>query len=663
VLSMPGWLYGWRYRKKHVINGSTAGAVTDYQVRIRVHYGEGSDSGEDVYLNNPKYHIESGSWTVDGNTYSYRLKITVKENSGNNLTDYQVKIVIDTAWLVSKGYATSTGNEVRFTQSDGSTLLSFWRENSFNQSETVYWVKIPSLSANSSIDIYMYFDPDLTGVSDASDGEATFIFFDNFETWSGWVQYGDGQVSQDSTRKYDGSYSAHKTTANDPNGAYKAIGVTLGRDIALEFWVNRNSAYTGGHYDRVGLIDDNGNGYGWRFEHNNDMIGIDKRDSYSATELAEQSATDYMDKWVFARLIIKSDGTIIAEREVDGSLNGQVSIADNTYSSFTRVYIFGGYDYWVDQMRMRKYVSPEPTATPEPGTGKCRSDFGDVRFTSSDGVTLLDYWIEELVEGDYAVFWVEVDSIPASPDTKTIYIYYGKSDATSISNGENTFEFFDDFPGTSIDTSKWQYDTGSFTVSNGVARCTENAKQIRSIENIFGDVEVRVKWRFSSGGRGNICFRKSYDAVSGDRVRDPGYDINFRNPDADERLRKWPGGDNEPITLDSSSYTYTDNEWYVGFVRGYGSSISGQAAENATLLSATDTDFTSGEVGLGTDILVTPGTDYVEFDWIFVRKYVDPEPSHGEWGREERFYVVRSVRPRGGDLRSKIGFSRSLRVF
>ena len=45
------WLSRWQYRKKHEVNGSTAGAVTDYQIRIRVHYGSGTDDGEDVYLN------------------------------------------------------------------------------------------------------------------------------------------------------------------------------------------------------------------------------------------------------------------------------------------------------------------------------------------------------------------------------------------------------------------------------------------------------------------------------------------------------------------------------------------------------------------------------------------------------------------------------------
>lgn len=77
-------------------------------------------------------------------------------------------------------------------------------------------------------------------------------------------------------------------------------------------------------------------------------------------------------------------------------------------------------------------------------SGKCRSDFGDIRFTSADGVTLLSYWMETYVASNYAAFWVKVPSIPASPSSTTIYIYYGKADATTTSNGANTFLSFRD---------------------------------------------------------------------------------------------------------------------------------------------------------------------------------------------------------------------------
>ena len=67
------------------------------------------------------------------------------------------------------------------------------------------------------------------------------------------------------------------------------------------------------------------------------------------------------------------------------------------------------------------------TGTDTPGVaylnGSARSDFGDLRFTKSDGVTFLDYWIESYTSGVSAVVWVEVGLIPVSPGTGSIYIY------------------------------------------------------------------------------------------------------------------------------------------------------------------------------------------------------------------------------------------------
>lgn len=58
----------------------------------------------------------------------------------------------------------------------------------------------------------------------------------------------------------------------------------------------------------------------------------------------------------------------------------------------------------------------------------CKTDFGDIRFTDDDGSTLLDCWMEEKVNSNYAIFWVEVaDSLESS--NVTIYIYYGNSNA------------------------------------------------------------------------------------------------------------------------------------------------------------------------------------------------------------------------------------------
>jgi alpha-tubulin suppressor-like RCC1 family protein len=74
-------------------------------------------------------------------------------------------------------------------------------------------------------------------------------------------------------------------------------------------------------------------------------------------------------------------------------------------------------------------------------SGKMRSDCGDIRFTDSDGLTQLNYWLESGCNSDNTRIWVKVPYIPAR-STKTIYVYYGNPSATSLSNGINTFLAF-----------------------------------------------------------------------------------------------------------------------------------------------------------------------------------------------------------------------------
>jgi len=88
---------------------------------------------------------------------------------------------------------------------------------------------------------------------------------------------------------------------------------------------------------------------------------------------------------------------------------------------------------------------------------KCESDYDDIRFVMENG-TDCPYWIETSSSSS-ATVWVKVPSIPAG--TSNIYIYYGNSAATAVSSGDNTFIFFDDFPGSSLNTSKWTILSGN----------------------------------------------------------------------------------------------------------------------------------------------------------------------------------------------------------
>ena len=74
------------------------------------------------------------------------------------------------------------------------------------------------------------------------------------------------------------------------------------------------------------------------------------------------------------------------------------------------------------------------------------SDFDDIRFTQSDGTTLIDAWCEVKVDDTSATVWVEFPTTPANTVEESYYMYYGKSDAASDWGIEETFpELSDDF--------------------------------------------------------------------------------------------------------------------------------------------------------------------------------------------------------------------------
>jgi hypothetical protein len=78
-------------------------------------------------------------------------------------------------------------------------------------------------------------------------------------------------------------------------------------------------------------------------------------------------------------------------------------------------------------------------------TGKINEDCSDLRFINRGG-EILDYWIEECDISGESIIWVEVDRLVEQTDNR-IYMYYGKENAHSNSDGDKTFIYFDDLEG------------------------------------------------------------------------------------------------------------------------------------------------------------------------------------------------------------------------
>jgi len=109
--------------------------------------------------------------------WKYRDAILIDNTkNANALTDYQVLITVDTASLIKQGKMQPDCGDIRFTDTDGTTLLPYWIEGGINTNNTRIWVRVPVIAGASKKWILMYYGSTVP-VSSASNGTATFIMF------------------------------------------------------------------------------------------------------------------------------------------------------------------------------------------------------------------------------------------------------------------------------------------------------------------------------------------------------------------------------------------------------------------------------------------------------------------------------------------------------
>lgn len=86
--------------------------------------------------------------------------------------------------------------------------------------------------------------------------------------------------------------------------------------------------------------------------------------------------------------------------------------------------------------------------------GQMQADGDDIRFSlQNDCCTPLCYWIEKGMNTASTDIWVKLPNIPSG--TLTINLLHGNASASAGKDGTCTFEFFDDFSGNALNTSKW----------------------------------------------------------------------------------------------------------------------------------------------------------------------------------------------------------------
>lgn len=162
----------------------------------------------------------------------YRLPITIS-NSLGTLSNFQVKLVMNTATLVSSGKMNSAGNDIRFTDGNCNDI-PYYIESGMNTSSTIIWIK-PSTLVNGNNSIYMYYSDPRNIYGSASNASAVFDFFDDFN--------GSGLSSAWSTEFSSGTITVSGGTVNFSCSGYANIlsTATYNSPVYTEMKVNSAS--------------------------------------------------------------------------------------------------------------------------------------------------------------------------------------------------------------------------------------------------------------------------------------------------------------------------------------------------------------------------------------------------------------------------------------
>ena len=146
--------------------------IGDYKIKITAKLPR-ANKKVDWILHTGAQDIPLSNWLWWNSNWAYKKQIAVTETSGTTLTDYSVLLHITYSSNMNSDFS-----DLRFTNSAEDTELGYLIENYTASTDAYVWVKIPTLTASSVTNIYMYYGN--SGVTTTSNIGSAFLFGDDF---------------------------------------------------------------------------------------------------------------------------------------------------------------------------------------------------------------------------------------------------------------------------------------------------------------------------------------------------------------------------------------------------------------------------------------------------------------------------------------------------
>ena len=272
---------------------------------------------------------------------------------------------------------------------------------------------------------------------------------------------------------------------------------------------------------------------------------------------------------------------------------------------------------------------------------KARADGSDIRFYDTSESSL-SYWIETWNTSGTSTLWVRIPSA----GTSQFHMYYGNESAASQSSGSSTFNFFDDFSGSSL-SSVWQADANNYAVSGGALRINVGAvgmvNPLSFNLNSGYVLESRVQYHDSVGAYSGTLSGQSSRYTQGSNAGADATNLYMRN--GATQPARWTGS--------GSAGSYDCGNGNVGTVTSNGAwYILSSAFDSAGVVLSRDrgagSSFGCGwikninYISLGA-FLGGASTDYQDtsYDWVLARRYYSGGEPTATLGSESGAGIVK----------------------
>jgi hypothetical protein len=360
----------------------------------------------------------------DSNQYVHEKDIKISNSLGTTLTDYQVKLTLDTSGVSQ----TSTCNDIRFTDTSNNNI-PYWYESGCGTNNTIVWIKPATLAANADTTIYWYYGN--ANVSSASSATSVFDLYDDFNTLdnSKWTTLGSVSVSGGTLNiTGNGSWS---------NGI-KSVA-TFDR-LTTPIRIENSWKVSVAHQSQSGF------GYG-TFDVDHSILMQAASGDQSNGVYAYVNGTGYLITYPYTANVYRN-GYVIAgannywAASLDSSLSVSNTNASNNNVSVIVMQYGNGVTYTTDWVRVRKYATTEPTSVPQATSssnfyaGSYNGNFtitnaasgsDTLAFTNGDVIKTANVYVDAL---DY--FKIEGSATQAAGQHQTVTI-------TAIGTSGNTY--------------------------------------------------------------------------------------------------------------------------------------------------------------------------------------------------------------------------------